>query len=183
MFDLSTAKQELSDAGTWLSTEFFAISTGRAHPGLVESINVESYGSFQPIKNIANISVEEARTLRIAPWDKNMLGPIQKAIQDENLPFSVSSDAAGVRLTIPVMTEENRKKIVKLVKEKHEEARVRVRMAREKNNKLIDEAEKVKEINEDAKFKSKEELQKMVDAANSNLDVLLAGKEKEIMTI
>lgn len=183
MFDFTTLKNECADVKNWLVTEFSTISTGRAHPGLIEGVMVESYGSHQPIKNIATISVEDARTLRVVPWDKASINSIQKTIQDEGLPFSVSSDSAGIRLSIPMMTEENRKKIAKLVKEKHEEARIRVRQLRQKTDKEMDEAKKNNELNEDDLKRSQVEMQKQVDTINNELDSLLAAKEKDVMTI
>lgn len=183
MFDFTNLKNDLKTSVDWLINEFSVISTGRAHPGLVENVSIDSYGSRQPLKNIATITLEDARTIRISPWDKSSLNMIQKTIQDEGLPFSVMSDSNGVRVVIPQMTEENRKKVAKIVKEKHEEARVRVRMARQKTEKEIDEAKKNNELSEDTQKKAKEDMQKFIDSTNAELDKYLAEKEKEVLTI
>jgi ribosome recycling factor len=183
MYNFTDFKKELAETKEWLVKEFASISTGRAHPGLIEGLMIDSYGTHQPVKNIASVSIEDARTIRVVPWDKSMVSVIQKTIQDEGLPFSVSSDSNGIRITIPQMTEETRKKVVKLVKEKHEEARVRVRMSRQRTNGLMDEAKKQNELDEDTLKRSGVELQKFVDEINKELDELLVAKEKDVMTV
>jgi ribosome recycling factor len=182
-YNFTDAKSEFSKIEEWLKTQYTQISTGRANPALLDSVSVETYGSFQPIKNIASITIEEARTMRISPWDKNVVKDIEKAIQVSGLPLSVVSDGNGLRVSIPQLTEESKKSIVKLVKEKLEEARVSVRMIRQNTDKDIDAKEKAGEFAEDDKFRAKEELQKLVDATNASLEAIFTKKEEDIMTV
>jgi ribosome recycling factor len=182
-YNFTQTKEEFSKIEEWLKTQYSQISTGRANPALVDSVMVESYGSFQPIKNIASITIEEARVLRISPWDKNAVKEIERAIQQSGLPLSVVSDSNGIRASIPQLTEESKRSVVKLVKEKLEEARVSVRLERQRADKDIDAQEKAGEFAEDDKFRAKEELQKMVDTINSQLESLFQKKETDVMTV
>lgn len=182
-FDFTQTKEQLSDIENYLKQEYLQISTGRANPALLDGINVESYGSFQPIKNIASITLEDARTMRVAPWDKGQIKDIEKAITDSQLPFSLSTDDSGVRVHIPQMTEESKTKILKLVKEKLEDARVKVRNARHDTMKAIDAGELNGDFSEDAKSNFKDDLQKMIDTSNKNLEETYAKKEVDIMSV
>jgi ribosome recycling factor len=178
-YNFSSLKQEFSSIEEWLKKEFSQISTGRANPALLDSISVENYGSFQPVKNIASITVEEVRTLRITPWDKGVIKSIETAIRDSGLPLSVSSDGAGLRVSVPQLTSESKLVLVKLCKEKLEDARVKVRLARQTTDKDIAETEKA----EDDAFRAKEDLQKHVDEINKKLEELFDKKEADITTV
>lgn len=182
-YQFTETKNEFNKVEEWLKTQYVQISTGRANPALLDSIMVESYGSFQPIKNIASINVEEVRVLRVSPWDKGVIKDIERAIQQSGLPLSVMGDSNGLRVSIPQLTEESKKTIVKLVKEKLEEARVSVRMERQRVEKDIDAEEKAGGFSEDDKFRAKDELQKMVDDINNRLESLFLKKESDIMTV
>lgn len=182
-YQFTQTKAEFAKIEDWLKTQYSQISTGRANPALVDSVMVESYGSFQPIKNIASITIEEARVLRISPWDKNAVKEIERALQQSGLPLSVISDSNGIRASIPQLTEESKRGVVKLVKEKLEEARVSVRLERQRVDKDIDAQEKAGEFAEDDKFRAKEELQKMVEQANQVMEDLFQKKEADIMTV
>lgn len=182
-YNFTEAKAEFAKIEDWLKTHYSQISTGRANPVLLDSIMVDSYGSLQPIKNVASVTIEEARTLRISPWDKGMVKPIEKALQESGLPFAVAADSDGIRAHIPQLTEENKRSLVKLVKEKLEEARVSVRMVRQNTDKDIDAREKEGEFAEDDKFRAKEELQKLVTDANNSLEAIFNKKETDIMTV
>ncbi len=116
-YNFTEAKAEFAKIEEWLKTQYSQISTGRANPALVDSVMVESYGSFQPIKNIASITIEEARVLRISPWDKNAVKEIEKALQQSGLPLSVVADSNGIRASIPQLTEEPKRVVVIVVKE------------------------------------------------------------------
>ena len=178
-YNFSPLKQEFTTIEEWLKKEFSQISTGRANPALLDSINVESYGSYQPIKNIASITVEETRTLRISPWDKSVVKNIETAIRDSGLPLSVTSDGAGIRVSVPQLTAESKLSLVRLCKEKLEEARVKVRLQRQSTDKDIAETEKA----EDDAFRAKEDLQKHVDDINGKLEELFTKKESDITTV
>lgn len=182
-YNFSSFDTDLQGAVEWLRKEYTQISTGRANPALLDSIQVESYGSYQPIKNVAAISIEEARTLRISPWDKSQVKDIEKAIRESGLPFSVSVDDQGLRASIPQLTTENKQQVVKILKQKLEEARVHVRQARQKTEKEIDAEQKSGDLSEDEARRDKDAMQKKVDNANSELDALFSKKETDVLNV
>ena len=174
-YNTQSFKAELKKIEEWLSKEYGQVHTGRATPIVLDSIMVESYGSHMPIKNIAGITIEDPKTLRIAPWDKNQIKEIENAINASNLGLSVVSDSEGVRVIFPMLTTENRAKLAKVLKEKLEDARISVRKERQT------EIDKLGEMSEDEKKRSKDDIQKCVDEANNNLEVIFTKKETEIM--
>lgn len=182
MYNFSTFKTKLGEVEEWLGREYLSIRTGKATPAVLDSVMVESYGAKTPLKHVAAIGVEDARTVRITPWDKSQLGAIQTAIEAANIGLSVSPDSAGLRAIFPMLTEERRKMLIKLTGEKLEDARISVRKEREKVWEEIQEQEKAGEMSEDDKFKAKEDLQKMIDEANGKLEALSKRKETEIMS-
>lgn len=182
-YNFTPTKDALEAAHEWLKKEYAQISTGRANPALLDSIMIDSYGSQQPIKNIASIHMEDARTLRISPWDKGHIKDIEKAITDSKLPVTLSVDGEGVRASIPQLTEESKKGIVKLVKEKLEEARVRIRTERNRVEKELDTQKKDGDISEDEMFREKENLQKLIDEANKKAEEMASNKETDIMKV
>lgn len=182
-YNFSPLKEQLTDIEDWLRREYSGISTGRANPALVDSVHAEVYGSMQPLKQLATISIEEARTLRIVPWDKSIVKDVEKALQTSGLPLLVSVDANGIRASVPQLTTENREKLSKVIRQKLEDARISVRTERQKVDKEIEEAAKAGEFGEDDKFRAKEELQKLIEEANRQLESVSEGKVTEIMTI
>ena len=164
-----------------LSKDFGTLHTGRATPMVLDTIQVESYGSYQPIKNVASISIEDPKTLRIAPWDATVIKEIERAITAANLGLSLASDEAGLRVIFPQLTTETRQKLVKILKERLEDARIQVRQSREGVWNDIQAKEKDGLMSEDDKFRAKEDLQKKVDAANKALETLFEKKEKEVL--
>jgi ribosome recycling factor len=183
MYNFTELKSELTKIEEWLKTGYSQISTGRANPALLDGVSVESYGTYQPIKNIASIATEDVRTMMITPWDKGVVKDIERALAASGLPLSVSSDGVGIRVSIPQLTTENKSSLVKLCKEKLEDARVSVRLERQKIDKDIDAREKAGDYAEDAKKRSKDELQKLIDTTNKNLEAIFTDKEKAIMTV
>lgn len=175
MYNTTNFKSELKKIEEWLSKEFMQVQTGRATPMILDSVMVESYGSFTPIKNIASISIEDAKTLRIAPWDKSQIKGIEGAIQNANLGLSVVSDGEGVRAIFPMLTTENKTKLVKILKDKLEDARISVRKERQG---AID---KLEDMTEDETKRAKEEIQKCVDEVNKNLESIFDKKENDLM--
>lgn len=175
MYNTTNFKSELKKIEEWLSKEFMQVQTGRATPIILDSVMVDSYGSMMPIKNVASISIEDAKTLRISPWDRNHIKTIEKAIQDANLGLSVVSDGEGVRAIFPMLTTENKIKLVKILKDKLEDARISVRKERQS---AIDETE---DLTEDEKKRAKDEIQKCVDEANQNLETIFDKKETDLM--
>lgn len=181
MYNFNNTKQTLKKIEEWLSKEYTQVHTGRATPIFLDGISVENYGSYTPIKNIASVGIEDPKTLRVAPWDKNHIKPIEKAITEADLGLSVLVDGTGLRVIFPMLTSETREKLVKVLKEKLEESRISVRAERETTNKAIDETEKNGGMSEDDKFRSKEELQKYVDETNKNLEAIFEKKKTEVM--
>lgn len=182
-YNFSPLKEQLTGIEDWLRREYSGISTGRANPALVDSVHAEVYGSMQPLKQLATISIEEARTLRIVPWDKSIVKDVEKALQTSGLPLLVSVDANGIRASVPQLTTENREKLSKVIRQKLEDARISVRTERQKVDKEIEEAAKAGDFGEDDKFRAKEELQKLIEEANRQLESVSEGKVTEIMTI
>ncbi len=148
---------------------------------VLDGVSVESYGSRVPLKNVASISIEDPKTLRIAPWDKNQIKDIEKAVVGSNLGLSVAVDDMGIRVIFPQLTTETRQKLVKVLKEKLEEQRITVRREREVVLEDIEAQEKEAKMTEDEKFRAKEELQKIINEVNGNLEATFEKKEKEVM--
>ncbi|OHA58688.1 MAG: ribosome recycling factor [Candidatus Vogelbacteria bacterium RIFOXYD1_FULL_44_32] len=175
LFNLRTA--EIED---WLKKEFSSIRTGKASPLLLDGVMVESFGSRVPIKHIATIVTEDAKTLRITPWDRNHVKNIEGAIATANLGVSTAPDSTGIRVIFPDLTSERRLLLAKAIKEKLEEGKVSIRKEREKIIIDIEEKTKNKEISEDDRFQFKDDLQKIVENSTAKLTSLAEAKEKEI---
>ena len=173
-------KQKLNEVKEWLQKEYAGIRTGKSSPALLDSIRVESYGSLMPVNQVANISTEDARTLRVSPWDSSMISAIERAIQDADLGVSLATDSSGVRVIFPELTIERRAQLQKLAKSKLEDARIRVRAVRDDIMKNIDKSEKDGDISEDQKFTQKDAAQKAVDETNRALESLFDQKEVEL---
>ena len=180
-YDFSDLKKEIEQVKEWLAKEFSGIRTGRATPTLLDNITIDSYGSKSQIAHVAGVTTEDARTLRIAPWDKGQIKEIEKAITAANLGVSVSTDDAGLRVSFPELTGERRTMLTKVVAEKIEKAKVSIRSEREKTWNDIQDKCKDGEISEDEKFRDKEELQKLVDGSIQALEEMEERKNKEIM--
>lgn len=165
------------------SVEMAKIRTGRAHPGLVENLPVDYYGTRTPLRQIASISIPEARQILISPWDKGLLVLIEAAIRESDLGLNPGNDGVALRITLPALTEETRKTLVKSLNQRAEEARIAVRNIREEIWKDIQDFEKEGTISEDDKFAGKDELQKVIDEYNQKLEVLRKKKEEEVMTV
>lgn len=179
-YNFSVLKQKVKDTEEWLKKEFGGVRTGRANPIILDTIMVESYGSKMPINQVANISGEDARTLRISPWDSALVKEIEKAITKADIGVSVSTDESGLRVSFPELTSESRAQLVKVAKEKYEQARIALRTEREAVWNDIQKQEKESLMSEDDKFRAKEEMQKIIDGGNSALETLFEKKRKEI---
>lgn len=179
-YNFSSFKQNTTDLHEWLRREFAGIRTGRASPAILDGVTAEAYGSQMPINQLATISVEDARTIRVAPWDATQTKAIEKALVASGLGLSVVVDGSGLRIIFPELSNDRRTALLKIAKQKLEEAKVTLRGEREKVLKDIESQEKSGTISEDEKFRIKTELQKMIDEAGRGLDELLARKEKEI---
>jgi ribosome recycling factor len=157
--------------------------TGRAHPSLVEHLKVDYYGNDVPLQQVANISVEDARTLVVSPWEKTMVGPIEKAIHKSDLGLTPMTAGTVIRVPLPPLTEERRRDITKVVRQDAEAARVSIRNVRRDVLADIKELLKEKEISQDDERKAQDEVQKLTDRFIAEIDHQLAAKEKEILQV
>ena len=166
-----------------LHEEFKKIRSGRANAGLVEGLVVDYYGSRTPLKQLASISVPEPRLIVIQPWDKGALSEIEKSFHKSDLGLNPNNDGKVIRISIPALTEERRKELVKVAKGKAEEARVAIRNIRRDGNEEVKTAEKDGHVSEDVSKKTLEEIQKITDEYIENINKFLDAKEAEIMEV
>ncbi len=180
---IETKKTDLEKAIEHLQIELGKLRTGRATPSLVEDLKVDYYGTKTPLKQIAAINTPEPRTIMIQPWDRGALVSIESAIRESDLGFNPNNDGIVIRINIPMLTEERRKDLVKVLNQKAEESRIAVRMVREDALKEIQDMEKAGDISEDDKFKGKDKLQEIIDQYNKKIEEIRAKKEQDIMTV
>ena len=180
MYDFKALKQSIEDTKEHYKEELSAIRTGRAAPALLDTIKVESYGSKMPINQVGTVSVEDARTLRISPWELDSVNQIEQAIRDADIGATLSSDEKGVRVSFPELTSERREQLIKLTGTKLEEARITLRRHREDVWGDIQKLQKDGELSEDEKFSSKDEMEKIIKEGNEALDELSKKKEQEL---
>ena len=180
IYDFKPLKEKTKAIEEWLRKEYMGIRTGVASPSLLDGVQVESYGTRMALNQVANISIEDARVIRIAPWDKSQAKAIEKAVTDANLGVSVGADDKGVRVFFPELTSERRALLVKTAKTKLEDSRKNLRSLRDEIWNEIQEKEKKGGMGEDDKFRFKDEMQKIVDESTKALEVILEKKEKEI---
>ncbi len=166
-----------------MKNDFAALRTGRANVALVEGIKVESYGTSMPINQIANLSVPDARTIEIRPWDISQSGNIEKAILKSELGITPNNDGKVIRISVPKLNEDRRKEIIKMVHKIAEDFKVSIRNVRREILENIKKAEKEKKITEDEKIKAEQESQKLTDSYIKKIDEVIALKEKEIMEV
>lgn len=175
--------QKFDKAIDHLKQELSSLRIGRASAGLVENIQVDSYGAKMPLTHVASITIPDPKTIAIQPWDKSTLGAIEKAIQVSNIGLTPNNDGTVIRLNIPPMTEERRKEMVKVVGQLAETARIAVRNVREEILKALKRQEDDGKITKDDAAGEKKKLQEQVDKYNAAIKDIAAAKEKEIMTI
>lgn len=180
-YNFSNFKTELKKVEDFLGKEYSQLNIGRASPMVLDGVAVESYGSRVPLKNVASVLIEDPKTLRINPFDKNQIKDIEKAIAGANLGLSVATDDLGIRVIFPQLTTETRQTLVKVLKDKLEEQRITVRRERERIWEDVQEKQKEGKLTEDEKFRAKDELQKIIDEANRNLEATFEKKQKEVM--
>jgi len=179
--EIENLKQRMSKAVENLSKELSSVRTGRASPALLDHVKVDYYGTLVPIKQLANVSQQDARTLIINVYDKNALQAVDKSIRLSDLGLTPQVDGMVLRIVIPALTQERRKELVKVVKKMAEEARVAVRNIRRDEIEILEKRAKNKEISEDDLKRLKNEFQKITDSFIQEIDKLLSNKEKEIM--
>ena len=161
---------------------FASVRTGRANSGMVEHLKVEAYGSMMPMRQVANVTIPEPRTILLQPWDPTVLKSLEKAINDSDLGISPIVDGKMIRLSIPPLTRERREELVKIVHKLAEEGRVSMRSVRRDANDKIKQLEKDKTVTEDESFKTQTDVQKMTDRYIALIDQAQAAKEKELTT-
>jgi len=166
-----------------LESDFSKIRAGRAHPSLLEQIHVEYYGTLVPISQVSNITTEDSRTLKVTPWEKDMVGPIEKAVMTSDLGLNPNSMGQVIRIPLPPLTEERRKELVRVVRDEAEHARVAVRNIRRDAISDYRELLKEKEISEDETHRAEENIQKITDQHIGLIDKSLSDKENSLLEI
>lgn len=180
---LSDADDRMSKSIEHLKTDLASMRAGRANPAMLDKIMVDYYGEFMPINQLANITVPEARLIVIQPWDKTSVPQIEKAILRSDLGVNPNNDGNVIRIAIPQLTEERRKDIVKVVKQKAEDAKIAIRNIRREANDMLKASEKDKLISEDENKKAMDDIQEITDKFIKNVDLILQVKEKDIMEV
>ncbi len=166
-----------------LKHEFSTIRTGRASLSLLDDVRIDYYGTPSPINQVATLSLPDARTINIQPWEAKMLGPIEKAIQKTDIGINPVNDGKIIRLIMPQLTEERRKELAKKAKKMAEDAKIGMRNIRRESNEVLKKAEKDKEITEDDLLKGEQDIQKVTDEFIKRIEDALVHKEKEIMEV
>jgi ribosome recycling factor len=182
--DIKTeARQRMENSLDALAHNFNKIRTGRAHPSLLEGLKVAYYGSATPLNQVANITVEDARTLSLTVWDKSMIQDVEKAIYKSDLGLNPATAGEVIRIPMPMLTEETRKGFTRQARQEAESARVSVRNARRDAMGMLKDLVKEKEISEDEERRGHDEVQKLTDSFVAKIEKLLAGKEADLMEI
>lgn len=180
---LTHLEADLKKPLDYLHNEYANLQIGRASTGLVESFEVESYGAIQPIKNLANISCPSSTSIQLQPWDKSMLGPIEKVIRESSLGLSPVNNGNVIIINIPPLTEERRRNLVKIVHKEAEDAKVTIRQIRHNAINKLKSLEKEKQISEDELKKAEKDVQDKVDLLNKKIEEAAKHKEHEVMSV
>ena len=177
------AAERMAKSVDALGHELAKVRTGRAHPSLLDHITVSYYGSDVPLNQVANVNVEDARTLAVTPWEKNMVQPVEKAIMNSDLGLNPNTAGTVIRVPLPPLTEERRKDLIRVVRQEAEQSRVAVRNIRRDANQDLKGLVKEKLISEDDERRGEEAVQKLTDQYVKKVDELLAKKEEDLMSI
>ncbi len=178
-----TAEAKMAKSIEALKGELHKIRTGRAHPGILDQVQVDYYGSLVPISQVANVSLLDARTISVQPWEKGMGPKIERAIRESDLGLNPAAQGDLLRVPMPALTEERRRELTKVVRNEGEDAKIAVRNLRRDANEHAKKLLKDKEIGEDDERRSLDELQKLTDRTIAEIDRLVTGKEAEIMAV
>lgn len=181
--ELKEYKEKMGKSIDSLASEYTSIRAGRANPHILDKITVDYYGQPTNLQSVANISVSEARTLVIQPWEASLIKEIEKAIMVSDIGITPNNDGKVIHLSFPELTEERRKELVKDVKKKGEGAKVAIRNIRRDANDMIKKQQKANEISEDEQKDAEDEIQKMTDEFVAKIDTMVEDKSKEIMTV
>jgi len=177
------AREKMEQSVAFLHKELSTIRTGRASPSILDGVTVDYFNTPTPINQVASVSIPESRLIVIQPWDPTVLGEIEKAILKANLGLTPGNDGKVIRISIPALTEERRKDLVKVAKKMAEECRVALRSIRRDINDQIKNREKKKEISEDDMHRSQEEIQEMIGTFTGEVEKIITKKEKEILEV
>ncbi|AOY90911.1 ribosome recycling factor [Cupriavidus sp. USMAA2-4] len=178
-----SVEQKMQKSIEAFKADLAKIRTGRAHTGLLDHIQVDYYGSMVPVNQVANVGLADARTISVQPWEKKMVGAVEKAIRDSDLGLNPSTMGDVIRVPMPALTEERRKELTKVVKSEGESAKVAVRNLRRDANEQFKKLVKDKTISEDDERRGQDEVQKLTDKYVAEIDKMVAEKDKEIMTV
>jgi ribosome recycling factor len=178
-----TAESKMGKSVEALKTELQKIRTGRAHPGILDQVHVDYYGSMVPISQVANVSLLDARTISVQPWEKGMGAKIEKAIRESDLGLNPSSQGDLLRVPMPALTEQRRKDLTKVVRHAGEDAKVAVRNLRRDANEHLKRLLKDKTVSEDDERRGQDEIQRLTDRVIADIDKLVQGKEAEVMAV
>lgn len=178
-----TAESKMGKSVEALKTELQKIRTGRAHPGILDQVHVDYYGSMVPISQVANVSLLDARTISVQPWEKGMGAKIEKAIRESDLGLNPSSQGDLLRVPMPALTEQRRKDLTKVVRHAGEDAKVAVRNLRRDANEHLKRLLKDKAVSEDEERRGQDEVQRLTDRVIVDIDRLVQGKEAEVMAV
>lgn len=179
----SDAEQRMQKSLESLTTAFAKIRTGRAHPSILDSVSVDYYGTPTPLNQVANVNVEDARTLSIQPWERSMVQAIEKAIMTSDLGLNPSTAGTIIRVPMPMLTEETRKNFIRQARQEAENGKIAIRNIRRDANGSVKDLLKEKEITEDEERRAEDEIQKLTDKFVAEADVLLAAKEKDLLQV
>ncbi len=180
---IESQKESFDKSIEHLKSEIAVLRTGRATPALVEDIPVEAYGTKQPLKAVASISVADAKTINVDPWDKTLVPVVETAIRNSDVGINPVNDGTLIRLPLPDLTAERRADLIKVLHKKLEDARIAIRKIREDVRNAIDKQEKAKEISEDEKYNMQDDLDALVKEYNDQVKTIGEEKEKEINTV
>jgi ribosome recycling factor len=178
-----TAEQKMAKSIESFKSELHKIRTGRAHPGLLDQVHVDYYGSMVPISQVANVSLLDARTISVQPWEKAMAAKIERAIRESDLGLNPSSQGELLRVPMPGLTEERRKELTKVVRHAGEDAKIAVRSVRRDGNEQLKKLLKDKTASEDDERRAQDEVQRLTDRTIAEIDRLVQGKEAEVMAV
>ena len=178
-----TTEQKMNKSIETLKADLAKVRTGRAHAGILDHVKVDYYGNPTQLSQVANITLIDARTIGVQPWEKKMIGAIEKAIRESDLGLNPATQGDLIRVPTPALTEERRKEMVKLVKTEAEDAKIAVRNIRRDANEGLKKLLKDKAISEDDERRAQEDVQKLTDRFVTEIDKLVAEKEKEVLTV
>ena len=177
------AEQKMQKSLEALKVDLTKVRTGRAHTGLLDHVMVDYYGCPTAVNQVANVTLVDARTIGVQPWEKNMIGKVERAIRDADLGLNPATNGELIRVPMPMLTEERRRDLIKVVKGEGEDAKIAVRNIRRDANHTLKEALKNKEISEDEERRTQDEVQKLTDRYVTEIDKALAAKEVDLMAV